>query len=125
MLRRFEIAFVALALGCSCNHASPPSSTSRPTSPPPGSAAPVAAEQCQTVAPCHGLEGLHCGPIVACTEIYMAGDFCRQYVRCVAEAGTCRLDEDPRFATCKACMDACGEDKFGCEERCRQTLAAP
>ena len=75
---------------------------------------------------CHGLE-ISCGPNIAevCTEIYMAGDGCRQYANCSVIDGECQLVTRPEFALCKNCVENCqeqfAEDQenfFACESEC-------
>lgn len=78
---------------------------------------------------CHGLD-ITCGSSVpdACTEIYMFGDRCRQYVICVMIEEECRLLENERFDTCRLCIEKCKVDfvddiskAFECESRCPQS----
>jgi hypothetical protein len=75
---------------------------------------------------CHGLD-LACGSNApqVCTMIYQIGDKCRQYARCDASGGSCRLVIEPKFTACKACVEQCqiaaGADNlaaFSCEEKC-------
>lgn len=76
---------------------------------------------CQ-LGPCHGLENLTCkaGPPMMCTEIYMIGDMCRQYVTCKPSARGCALEADPKFEQCKACVATCKDG--ACEDACRKKL---
>lgn len=76
---------------------------------------------------CHGLD-ITCGPNVpdVCTEIYMAGDNCRQYVSCQIVDGGCQLIKTQRFNDCKSCVEKCSVDFeddqikfFECESKCR------
>ena len=75
---------------------------------------------------CHGLN-LYCGMDAPqmCTMEYRIGDRCRQYARCDAGGGGCRLVIEPKFTACKACVEQCqiaaGADNlaaFSCEEKC-------
>ena len=75
---------------------------------------------------CHGLD-ITCGPNVAeiCTEIYMAGDNCRQFASCQVADGQCKLVRSAKFESCKACVEKCGVDYkddqikfFQCENKC-------
>ena len=77
---------------------------------------------------CHGLE-ITCGSNVpeACTMIYMAGDNCRQFAVCRSIDGQCRLEESPKFDSCKFCVEKCELDHkddslkfFECESKCAQ-----
>jgi hypothetical protein len=77
---------------------------------------------------CHGLD-IACGPNVpaACTEMYMAGDNCRQYASCQAIDGQCILEKTPKFDSCKSCVEKCGTDYkdnqiefFQCESKCAE-----
>lgn len=75
---------------------------------------------------CHGMD-IVCGPNVAeiCTEIYMAGDNCRQYASCQNIDGQCQLVKSAKFDACKTCMEKCTADHtddptgfFQCENKC-------
>lgn len=72
---------------------------------------------------CHGLD-LACSPDAPqmCTMEYHIGDKCRQYARCEAGSGGCRLVTEPEFAACRACVEQCqteaGPAAFSCEEKC-------
>jgi hypothetical protein len=75
---------------------------------------------------CHGLD-ITCGSNVpeACTEIYMAGDNCRQFASCEIIDGDCQLVTTEKFESCKACVEQCEEDYaddqikfFQCESQC-------
>ena len=77
---------------------------------------------------CHGMD-IVCGPNVAeiCTEIYMAGDNCRQYASCQTVGGQCVLEKTPKFDSCKSCVERCGADHkddqigfFQCESKCTE-----
>lgn len=77
---------------------------------------------------CHGLE-VTCGPNMAmvCTMEYRLGDFCRQYIDCAVIDGQCERVDQPQFAACKACLEACidADDPMGafeCEEICRAQM---
>jgi hypothetical protein len=56
---------------------------------------------------------------------YRLGDKCRQYARCDTTGGSCSLVTDPKFASCKACVEQCsaragsdGTSVFDCEAKC-------
>jgi len=76
---------------------------------------------------CHGLD-LACGTHApeACTMLYQMGDKCRQYAQCTSGSdGSCSLVTDPKFASCKACVEQCaakagsdGISAFDCETKC-------
>ena len=73
---------------------------------------------------CHGLE-ITCGPNVpdVCTEMYAAGDNCRQYVECQIINGTCQLIKNVNFNSCKSCIMGCYDiidtiEFFECESEC-------
>ncbi len=75
---------------------------------------------------CHGLD-ISCGSNIpnACTEIYMAGDNCRQFADCRIINGKCALKTTPQFDNCKACVEKCERDFVGdqigffqCESNC-------
>jgi hypothetical protein len=77
---------------------------------------------------CHGMD-IKCGSNVAqmCTEIYMAGDNCRQFASCQTKNGTCQLAQSPKFESCKSCVKKCEADFpngsvsfFECENKCWQ-----
>ncbi len=77
---------------------------------------------------CHGLE-ITCGPNVpeVCTEIYMAGDNCRQFVNCETIDGQCQQSASPKFDNCKSCVQKCEQNfkndpmqLFECESRCTE-----
>lgn len=78
---------------------------------------------------CHGLD-ISCGPNVPdmCTEIYMLGDFCRQYASCETINKNCELVKYPKFDECKTCVEKCEKDfddlveAFQCEEECRKAI---
>jgi len=90
-------------------------------------------EQKCGVEQCHGLE-LTCGSDVpdACTEIYMLGDFCRQYFPgCEIKNGECtkisNSTADQLFSKCKYYIGICertsdSEIAFQCEEIVRTTM---
>jgi len=75
---------------------------------------------------CHGLD-LACGTNApqVCTMEYRLGDKCRQYARCDSGGGSCKLVTDPKFTTCKSCVEQCaakagsnGASAFECEAAC-------
>jgi hypothetical protein len=75
---------------------------------------------------CHGMD-IACGPNVAeiCTEIYMAGDNCRQFASCQNTDGECKLVKSAKFDACKTCVEKCTADTtdnptdfFQCESKC-------
>jgi hypothetical protein len=77
---------------------------------------------------CHGLD-LACGANAPeiCTMEYQLGDRCRQYASCDSSGGSCTLVTDPRFDSCKACVEQCAALKpanadptmlFECESKC-------
>ncbi|MFA4875918.1 MAG: hypothetical protein WC586_00765 [Methanoregula sp.] len=75
---------------------------------------------------CHGLDPA-CGTNApqACTMMYQLGDKCRQYARCDSSGGACTLVTDPKFSSCKACVEQCaiqagsnGQAAFECEATC-------
>ncbi|HEX3002343.1 MAG TPA: hypothetical protein VHN82_08265 [Methanoregula sp.] len=75
---------------------------------------------------CHGLD-LACGTNAPeiCTMEYRLGDKCRQYARCDTTGGSCSLVTDPKFASCKACVEQCAAQEtadpaaaFSCEAKC-------
>lgn len=73
---------------------------------------------------CHGMN-VRCGPNVpdACTEIYMAGDRCRQYATCGYVDGKCSLIAGKEFEDCRSCVEKCLEkndsmEVFSCESLC-------
>jgi hypothetical protein len=70
---------------------------------------------------CHGLD-ISCGSDIPdfCTEIYMLGDFCRQYVNCGIIGGECKLLDNPLFEECKSCVEKCSD--FECEEECSKRI---
>ena len=77
---------------------------------------------------CHGLD-ISCGPNVpdACTAMYQLGDFCRQYANCSIINGSCALEQNQEFLTCKSCIEDCEElydgiDAFDCENVCREKM---
>lgn len=92
--------------------------------------------ECKRAEPRCGIENCHgfkipCGPNVPeiCSEIYMHGDFCRQYVKCEVINGVCQLVKSEKFEKCKSCVEKCSEDfkdKFlklsECESKCRAAL---
>jgi len=75
---------------------------------------------------CHGLE-IRCGanPVNFCTAVYTPGDRCRQYASCRIVQGSCQVVTDPKFETCKGCIDMCSA-QYGnspnlmasCEQKC-------
>ena len=76
---------------------------------------------------CHGPE-VTCGfgePII-CTAVYQLGEFCRSYVSCVAQDGTCTAKADPKYKQCTDCVKACeskeATEAFECEGACRTAL---
>lgn len=77
---------------------------------------------------CHGLD-IVCGPNISefCTEIYMAGDNCRQFANCQIVDGQCRLESSQKFDSCKSCVKKCEQDFqndqiefFECESKCAE-----
>lgn len=77
---------------------------------------------------CHGLN-ITCGPNIpdGCTEIYMAGDNCRQFASCQIVDGQCKLEKSLKFNNCKACVEKCEQDFpdgqiefFECEGKCAE-----
>lgn len=77
---------------------------------------------------CHGMD-MVCGPnpVEICTEIYMAGDNCRQFASCETTNGKCQLAKSPKFDACKSCVEKCTADNkdnptnfFQCESKCTQ-----
>lgn len=79
-----------------------------------------------TLSPCHGLN-VSCvkNGNVACTMMYALGDNCRSFVRCEERGGECVMIKDPKFDTCKACIERCTSkstdrpsEAFECEARC-------
>ncbi len=75
---------------------------------------------------CHGTD-IKCGPNIpqACTEMYQAGDRCRQYVSCRLQNGVCGMAPNSQFTECVACVDLCQKNfshdslaLFECESRC-------
>lgn len=79
---------------------------------------------------CHGFE-IPCGSNIpeVCSDIYIHGDFCRQYVKCEVINGVCQLVKSEKFEKCKSCVEKCSEDfkdKFlkwdECESKCRVAL---
>ncbi len=84
-----------------------------------------ASEQCG-IEQCHGFE-ITCGPNVpdACTEIYQAGDNCRQFVSCEIVNNECQLVTTLEFEGCQVCVEQCYADFqddpiefFQCENNC-------
>ncbi|MEN7982591.1 MAG: hypothetical protein ABFQ65_04035 [Nanoarchaeota archaeon] len=74
---------------------------------------------------CHGID-ITCGSEIPefCTEIYMIGDFCREFAQCEIIGGTCQLTENSKFNECKSCVEKCNEligpEAFACENNCRE-----
>lgn len=75
---------------------------------------------------CHGLD-IKCGsnPPDVCTEIYMIGDKCLQYVKCGVQNGKCEQIQNSQFTQCKLCVQKCIEANkndniklFECENEC-------
>ncbi len=75
---------------------------------------------------CHGLD-VSCGPDIAemCTEMYMAGDGCLQFVHCGYVNGQCTQIDTARFEQCAACVQRCEQlnpddptQFFQCENAC-------
>jgi len=75
---------------------------------------------------CHGLD-ITCGPNVAevCTEMYQAGDNCRQFASCQIVEGKCTLQKSADFDSCKSCVQNCQQANpddpikfFDCESKC-------
>ena len=75
---------------------------------------------------CHGTD-ITCGPDVpdVCTEEYVLGDRCRQYVSCVQIEDECRMLTDDKFYSCISCVEKCKADfiddiskAFECESKC-------
>lgn len=76
---------------------------------------------------CHGLD-IVCGfgGEAMCTMMYQLGDKCRQYASCEKVDGTCRQKANPKFDTCKACVQNCEKkypddpsQAFTCEASCK------
>jgi len=75
---------------------------------------------------CHGLE-IRCGanPVDFCTAVYTPGDRCREYASCRIVQNSCQLVTDPKFDTCKGCVEMCSA-QYGnspnlmasCEQKC-------
>ena len=79
---------------------------------------------------CHGME-LTCGKNVpdACTALYQAGDFCRQYFAgCEAVNGICmkkvNASADSQFSVCKTCISDCtnSPEAIDCDSKCRDLM---
>lgn len=77
---------------------------------------------------CHGLD-ITCGQNVPefCSDIYRAGDNCRQFVSCQTIEGQCKLDRSSRFDSCKTCVEKCEQEYpndqikfFECESSCAE-----
>jgi hypothetical protein len=52
---------------------------------------------------------IQCGSDIpdACTAEYQIGDKCRQYIKCIAEGGSCRMVPSQEFDVCKLCVEQC------------------
>ena len=93
----------------------------------PETTATIAGESSCGITTCHGLE-LACGKNApqVCTMEYRLGDKCRQYAECITgSSGSCTLVTSPQFASCKSCVETCGnttvndpQKAFACEEKC-------
>jgi hypothetical protein len=89
---------------------------------------PSATSECG-VTNCHGMD-ITCGNVsqpLACTEMYQAGDNCRQFASCEIVDGACTPVLSERFKTCKTCVETCETkhagnpaDVFACESTCAQ-----
>ncbi len=75
---------------------------------------------------CHGME-ISCGSNKpeACTMMYGLGDKCLQYAQCGLVNGKCQQIENPKFTTCKSCVQNCIDENqsdslksFDCESNC-------
>jgi hypothetical protein len=77
---------------------------------------------------CHGKE-VTCGfgEALMCTEQYVIGDLCRQYVECKVQDGVCAPKELDKYQQCVACIKTCESkdaiEAFQCDEGCRNQLA--
>ena len=75
---------------------------------------------------CHGVD-VRCGaqPVNYCTQEYVPSDRCRQYASCRIVQGSCQVVTDPKFDTCKGCIEMCSA-QYGnspnlmasCEQKC-------
>ena len=78
---------------------------------------------------CHGLQ-VTCGfgEEMVCTSIYQLGDFCRSFVTCEANEGTCSPKENTKYQQCSDCVKGCeskeASEAFTCEADCRVALEA-
>ena len=79
---------------------------------------------------CHGVN-LKCGfnPPDMCTQVYMIGDFCRQYANCELSGETCNLIKNSKLDKCIDCVNACPKKnpltQAGCEAKCRSKIEKP
>lgn len=57
---------------------------------------------------CHGLD-ITCGSNVPeiCNSMYAIEDGCRQFAKCQVTDGRCELAKNPKFDSCKSCMEKC------------------
>ncbi len=85
------------------------------------------AEECR-VTNCHGMD-ITCGRTeqLPCDLMYMVGDRCREFAECVETGGTCRFRSNPKFESCKVCVEKCIADfrspdqmveQLSCESAC-------
>jgi len=87
---------------------------------------PVEPQKCG-IENCHGID-ISCGPDIpqGCTDIYLLGDFCREYISCEIVDNQCQLVEKPKFNQCKSCVKECEQlndnDALDCENECRKAL---
>ena len=77
---------------------------------------------------CHGLD-ITCGSNIpeSCNLMYMGGDNCRKFANCQTIDGQCVLKLDPKFKSCKSCVEKCERDItndqidfFQCESSCAE-----
>jgi hypothetical protein len=119
-----EIAQIVETGGDSCNQ--PSSLKLFPLGSPKAAPAQGSAE-CD-IMECHGLD-IHCGLRArgaACDEMYMMGDFCREFATCEMRAGRCALLLDPKFTQCKTCFESCSKgDDEACDTSCRKKMGVP
>jgi hypothetical protein len=111
-----------LAAGCTSPSNGSPQATPVPVNP----AVTVPVGSSCGLTTCHGLD-LACGPDFpqVCTMEYRLGDKCRQFVRCDSSGGSCNLVTDPKYTSCKSCVEQCtakvgsdGTSAFECEAKC-------
>lgn len=124
-----KIMFLAaLLLFCTTGCTLRPISQPQPTEPSPIAEQPAQPSGKCGIENCHGMD-IVCGanPAEMCTEIYMAGDNCRQFASCAAVAGKCQLQKSAKFESCKTCVEKCTSanknnqiEFFECESRCAQ-----